>query len=252
MTSRRAIISVTCRRLFSLYEELSVRANLDLHAHLYRIPNDIREARIDETLERFDIAHVGEEKPRSLPLGVRQRLQLATACLHRPEVLILDEPTSGVDPEARDMFWGILLDLSRNEGVTIFISTHFMNEAERCDRISLMHAGKVLAIGTPQSIVSEMGSATLEDAFIAHLEQAEGNSGGMEEPVGAQQGALIGERGLDGEGVVGAMGLAASGRRIWAFAHREMLEIVRDRVRIAFALLGPLVLIMTLGYGITV
>ncbi|WP_407819698.1 AAA family ATPase, partial [Staphylococcus aureus] len=82
--------------------------------------------------------------PDDLPLGIRQRLSLAVAMIHSPDILILDEPTSGVDPVARDGFWQILADLSRNDNVTIFISTHFMNEAERCDRISLMHAGKVL------------------------------------------------------------------------------------------------------------
>ena len=88
-----------------------------------------------------------------LPLGIRQRLSLAVAVVHEPEMLILDEPTSGVDPVARDEFWELLIDLSRNQGVTIFVSTHFMNEAERCDRISLMHAGRVLATDTPAGLV---------------------------------------------------------------------------------------------------
>src|SRR5690606_12605532 len=86
--------------------------------------------------------------------------------------LILDEPTSGVDPIARDALWQILADLSRKDGVTIFISTHFMNEAERCDRISLMHAGKVLVSNTPAEIVRDRGSADLEEAFVSHLEEA--------------------------------------------------------------------------------
>lgn len=93
---------------------------------------------------------------------------------HRPEMLILDEPTSGVDPVARDMFWQLMVDLSRQDKVTIFISTHFMNEAERCDRISLMHAGKVLASGTPQELVEKRGAASLEEAFIAYLQEAAG------------------------------------------------------------------------------
>jgi len=103
--------------------------------------------RIAELLTRFDLADVADERPESLPLGIRQRLQLAVAVLHKPAMLILDEPTSGVDPIARDAFWRTLIDLSRDDGVTIFLSTHFMNEAERCDRISFMHAGKVLAVG---------------------------------------------------------------------------------------------------------
>ena len=99
-------------------------------------------ARINELLERYDLKDVADAMPESLPLGIKQRLQLAVAVLHRPPILILDEPTSGVDPVARDAFWRTLIDLSRNDGVTIFLSTHFMNEAERCDRISLMHRGQ--------------------------------------------------------------------------------------------------------------
>ena len=117
---------------------------------------------------------VADAKPESLPLGVKQRLQLAVAVIHRPAMLILDEPTSGVDPVARDQFWRTLIDLSRDDGVTIFLSTHFMNEAERCDRISLMHQGRVLAVGAPTELVKERGSATLEDAFISCLEEAAG------------------------------------------------------------------------------
>ena len=105
---------------------------------------------------------------------MKQRLQLAVAVLHEPSILILDEPTSGVDPIARDAFWRTLIDLSRDDGVTIFVTTHFMNEADRCDRISLMHAGKVLAVGAPQELVKERGSASLEDCFVGYLAEAAG------------------------------------------------------------------------------
>ena len=159
---------------FSLYGELTVRQNLELHAHLYHLPPNEIERRINELLERYDLKDVADAKPESLPLGVKQRLQLAVAVLHRPPMLILDEPTSGVDPVARDAFWRTLIDLSRNDGVTIFLSTHFMNEAERCDRISLMHRGRVLAVGAPKELVKERGSASLEDAFISYLEEAAG------------------------------------------------------------------------------
>ncbi|MDU7255276.1 MAG: ABC transporter ATP-binding protein/permease [Escherichia coli] len=134
---------------FSLYNELTVRQNLELHARLFHIPEAEIPARVAEMSERFKLNDVEDVLPESLPLGIRQRLSLAVAVIHRPEMLILDEPTSGVDPVARDMFWQLMVDLSRQDKVTIFISTHFMNEAERCDRISLMHAGKVLASGTP-------------------------------------------------------------------------------------------------------
>ncbi len=99
-------------------------------------------ARVDEMVARFGLGEVLDALPDNLPLGIRQRLSLAVAMVHKPELLILDEPTSGVDPIARDSFWQLMIDLARNDQVTIFISTHFMNEAERCDRISLMHAGQ--------------------------------------------------------------------------------------------------------------
>ena len=166
---------------FSLYEELSVRQNLVLHARLYRIAQAA--AAIDGVLRQFELAEHADSLPAALPLGVRQRLQLAAACLHRPKVLILDEPTSGVDPAARDMFWQYLLQLSRQERVTIFVSTHFMNEAERCDRISLMHRGRVLAVGTPAELVQRQQAASLEESFIRFLEQDEARESGQPESV---------------------------------------------------------------------
>ena len=170
---------------FSLYGELTVRQNLELHSHLFRLPEDRRAARVQELLERFGLLGVANNRPESLPLGQKQRLQLAVAVLHGPEVLILDEPTSGVDPVARDSFWQYLIDLSRDEGVTIFLSTHFMNEAERCDRISLMHAGEVLAVGTAKELTQRRGMDKLEDAFIAYLEDAAGKEPGAK-PIRAE------------------------------------------------------------------
>src|SRR5262249_53781509 len=155
----------------SLYSELSVRQNLVLHARLFHLPAERVGPRVDEMLDRFDLRGVADTRPDSLPLGIRQRLQLAVAVIHSPAVLILDEPTSGVDPVARDGFWELLIDLSRREGVTIFITTHFMNEAMRCDRISLMNAGKVLAQDSPAAIIRSRQAPTLEAAFIEILEQ---------------------------------------------------------------------------------
>ncbi|MGX7741592.1 ribosome-associated ATPase/putative transporter RbbA [Rhodopseudomonas parapalustris] len=224
---------------FSLYAELSVRQNLLLHAQLFELPSAQIPDRVAEMLARFDLADVADARPDGLPLGLRQRLQLAVAVIHRPEVLILDEPTSGVDPVARDSFWRMLIALSRQDGVTIFISTHFMNEAERCDRISLMHAGKVLAVGAPHELVARRGAADLEQTFIAYLEEA----------TGAQR---------DGEETSLAAPREAAGKlrrfdpaRLWAYARRETMEILRDRLRLAFAILGPLVLMLTFGFGIS-
>lgn len=167
---------------FSLYSELTVRQNLVLHARLFGVPAAEIDARVDEMARRFGLADIYDMLPDSLPLGMRQRLSLAVAMVHKPELLILDEPTSGVDPVARDSFWQLMIDLARRDRVTIFISTHFMNEAQRCDRISLMHAGRVLASDAPAALVRARGAATLEEAFIGYLvdasaQEAQGGAG---------------------------------------------------------------------------
>ena len=157
---------------FSLYTELTVRQNLELHARLFHLPPHKATARLAELVANFGLEDYLDQETSELPLGIRQRLSLAVAVVHEPEMLILDEPTSGVDPLARDYFWQLLIDLSRKHGVTIFVSTHFMNEAERCDRVSLMDSGRVLATDTPQNLIKARGVATLEDAFISYLEAA--------------------------------------------------------------------------------
>jgi ribosome-dependent ATPase len=228
---------------FSLYEELTVRANLELHAHLYQVPAGEVRGRVDEALRQFELAGAANAQPASLPLGLRQRLQLAAACLHRPELLILDEPTSGVDPAARDRFWRLLGELSRRDGVTIFVSTHFMDEAERCDRISLMHAGRVLAIGTPGEVRATRDAATLEDAFVDYLKEAEGAAAEMPPTRRRFETAPKASE--------PRRELTVSLARMWAFTRRESLELLRDHVRLAFALVGPLILMITFGYGIS-
>ena len=234
---------------FSLYSELTVRQNLELHAHLYHISGNQIAGRINELLERYDLRNVADTKPESLPLGVKQRLQLAVAVLHRPPILILDEPTSGVDPVARDAFWRTLINLSRDDGVTIFLSTHFMNEAERCDRISLMHQGRVLAVDAPRELVKERGSATLEDAFISYLEEA-AKAGEKKKAEPAPQPSAV-------AGVSAAKPVQSrSSRRfdpgrLWAYARRETMELLRDPIRMAFAFIGPVILMIAFSYGIT-
>ena len=149
---RRVCASALCPRPSRLYGELTVRQNLDLHARLFHLPAEQARVRINELVERFGLGPTVDELAEQLPMGLRQRLSLAVAVIHRPDLLILDEPTSGVDRVASDEFWELLIDLSRSQGVTIFVSTHFMNEALRCDRISLMHAGNVLACDTPPAL----------------------------------------------------------------------------------------------------
>lgn len=230
---------------FSLYGELTVRQNLRLHADLFRLPRPERGPRVEALLDRFDLRDAADAAPDNLPLGVRQRLQLAVAVLHAPEILILDEPTSGVDPVARDAFWRLLIELSRRDGVTIFVSTHFMAEAERCDRVSLMHAGRVLAEGAPEALRGQAGAATLEDAFIARLIEA-GAGGG---PAGAEAPAAPGAGPIPAPAPETSAGFSPA--RLWAFARREAMEIRRDPIRLGFALLGPIVLMLAMGFGIT-
>ena len=301
---------------FSLYEELSVRRNLDLHARLYQMGAK-GAAAVEEALQQFDLADVADTAPASLPLGIRQRLQLAAACLHHPEVLILDEPTSGVDPAARDMFWRHLLKLSREDKITIFVSTHFMNEAARCDRISFMHKGRVLAVGTPAELAARQNAPDLEEAFVQYLIEAEGGEG--EERSSRQEAAHseseqrefrqdvdgVREQGshtLSAETLtVGCVAQATHAEResddshselsddlqgkdtgssetqngvreqsshtlrdnpntqnfkyrfsmIWTFARREAKELLRDKIRLFFAVFGPLIIMASVSWGIS-
>ena len=304
---------------FSLYEELSVRRNLDLHARLYQMGAK-GAAAVEEALQQFDLADVADTAPASLPLGIRQRLQLAAACLHHPEVLILDEPTSGVDPAARDMFWRHLLKLSREDKITIFVSTHFMNEAARCDRISFMHKGRVLAVGTPAELAARQNAPDLEEAFVQYLIEAEGGEGveGVERSSSQEAAHSENEQrefGQDVDGVreqsshtlpaetpaVGCVAQAthaevASDDRhselsddlqgkdtgssetqngvhepsshilrdnpntqtfkyrfsmIWTFARREAKELLRDKIRLFFAVFGPLIIMASVSWGIS-
>ena len=300
---------------FSLYEELSVRRNLDLHARLYQMGAK-GAAAVEEALQQFDLADVTDTAPASLPLGIRQRLQLAAACLHHPEVLILDEPTSGVDPAARDMFWRHLLKLSREDKITIFVSTHFMNEAARCDRISFMHKGRVLAVGTPAELAARQNAPDLEEAFVQYLIEAEGGEGG--EGLSRQEAAhsesdqrellqntdgvrepsshtLPAETPTVGYSAQATHAEVASDDRyselsddlqkdtrssetqnsvreqsshtlrdnpntdtfkyrfsmIWTFARREAKELLRDKIRLFFAVFGPLIIMASVSWGIS-
>jgi ribosome-dependent ATPase len=267
---------------FSLYGELTVRQNLVLHARLFHVPADEINARVQEMSGRFELTQVQDALPESLPLGMRQRLSLAVAMVHKPELLILDEPTSGVDPVARDAFWRLLVELSRRDRVTIFISTHFMNEAQRCDRMSMMHAGRVLDSDTPANLVAKRGTTTLEEAFISYLVEAEGegvqSAQSAEPTIEAQSDQphphptlplkgrasrrreqysppLQGE-GQGGDGVQTIPPHPArlpyfSFLRLFSYMWREALEVRRDPVRATMALGGSLILMLVMGFGIS-
>jgi len=236
-------------QLFSLYNELTVRQNLELYARLYDIEADQIPSRVDEMLNRFNLNDVADRVPAQLPLGIKQRMSLAAAVIHHPQILILDEPTSGVDPVARDGFWELIIELSRRDKVTVFITTHFMNEAARCDRISLMHAGRSLACDTPEALIAERKAATLEDAFIGYLEDADtgaaeaAEAASVQAPEGASESPAETKRSWFSEHVFDFS-------RFYACFWREMLELRRDRIRTTLALFGAMILMVVIGYGI--
>ena len=256
--SRRRVGFMT--QAFSLYTELTVRQNMILHARLFDLPPEKGKARVDELMKEFGLEGVADTLAESLPLGIRQRMSLAVAVIHEPEMLILDEPTSGVDPVARDGFWELLIRLSRDKGVTIFLSTHFMNEAERCDRMSMMHAGKVLAMGPPAQLVKERKAKNLEAAFIGYLEdaaktkaaeEAKANPPAAKADAGAASASTPAASPPSGVAATHAPHGRFSLGRVWAFARREAVELMHDRVRLAFAVLGPVLLMTVFGYGIS-
>jgi ribosome-dependent ATPase len=234
---------------FSLYGELTVRQNLVLDARLYHIPAAKAKARIKMLVEKFGLGPHMDALADDLPMGLKQRLSLAVAVLHDPQILILDEPTSGVDPVARDSFWELLIDLSRNQGVTIFVTTHFMSEGMRCDRISLMHAGRVLACDEPQKLIDGRKASGLEEAFIGYMEDAIAENKKeskatkpAEEPVQTPskgfshaQGKTLGSRAV----------------RVRAYARNETVQILRDPIRLLFAFAGSALLMLAFGFGIT-
>lgn len=232
---------------FSLYTELTVKQNLVLHARLFKVPEAQIPARVEAMIQRFDLGDAIDALPDNLPMGVRQRLSLAVAVVHGPELLILDEPTSGVDPVARDLFWQLMIDLARKDGVTIFISTHFMNEAERCDRISFMHAGKVLVSGTPAELVRQRGTQTLEDAFIAYLEDAVRETETGKSPSPAPEPETPAQ--TTNPEPTRTNGFSFS--RAFSYTLLETLQLQRDPVRRTLALLGTAILMFIMGYGIS-
>lgn len=234
---------------FSLYSELTVLQNLQLHARLFHLGEDQIPLRMEELSNRMGLKDVLDQQTEKLPLGIRQRLSLAVSVIHYPELLILDEPTSGVDPIARDKFWQLLVDLSRDKGVTIFISTHFMNEADRCDRLSLMHEGKVLATDTPDNLIRSQGSKNLQDAFISYLEQADDNTlSSSNNNFNTDQNIIDNSFNTANQNNTNKLFNLNS---LWAFTRRESIELLRDPIRMFFALIGPIIMMIVLGYGIS-
>jgi ribosome-dependent ATPase len=230
---------------FSLYGELTVRQNLHLHARLFHLSAAETVSRSDRLIHDMGLDDFADADASSLPLGVRQRLSLAVAIVHEPELLILDEPTSGVDPQARDEFWSLLVNLARNCHVTVFVSTHFMSEAMRCDRISLMHAGRVLVCDTPANVIASRNGADLEEAFIAYIEEAVRPDAGATHPAHPP----APQRDTQEQAAKRARFMPL--QRMLAYAQCETLSLLRDPVRLAFAFVGSFVMMLLFGFGMS-
>lgn len=221
-----------------LYPELTVRQNLALRAKLHGLPGAAVAERIEDIGTRLQLGEVMDRLPDTLSPGLQKRVSLAAALIHAPDVLILDEPTSGVDPIARKDTWDILIELARRDGVAILISTHDMSEADRCDRLALMHAGRILACDTPQAIRESRQADTLEEAFIGHVTDAIGppvETRAKEPPAFPSKSRA---------------GSFFSPRRMLGYGLREMLELRRDPIRAILGLIGGILFMLVAGYGI--
>jgi len=159
----------------ALYQDLTVRENLELFGELYGLPRERIDARMDELLALVDLTKRRDSVVHTLSGGMRHRTSLVAALLHDPELLVLDEPTVGVDPELRATFWGYFGDLA-GRGVTVLITTHYMDEARNCGRIGLLRAGKLIAQGTPENVMAEAGTDDLEMAFLRLAGRRQGAS----------------------------------------------------------------------------
>ncbi|MCE5269994.1 ABC transporter ATP-binding protein [bacterium] len=152
---------------FSLYEDLTVAENLEFFGGVYGLDNSRLRQRRDEILGRLHLSDMRDRRTAQLPLGWKQRLALASAVIHEPGIVFLDEPTGGVDPISRRNFWAMIHEMAAG-GVTVFVTTHYMDEAEYCDRISIMDSGRIIALGSPAELKQQYGKESVDEVFL-HL-----------------------------------------------------------------------------------
>jgi ABC-2 type transport system ATP-binding protein len=150
---------------FSLYEDLTVRENINLYGGIYDLSASEIRARANRMLNRLGLEHAAGELVGSIPLGWKQKLAFSVALLHEPHIVFLDEPTSGVDPITRRQFWELIYNAAQS-GTTVLVTTHYMDEAEYCDRISIMVAGRIAAMGTPADLKDESGVESIDELFV--------------------------------------------------------------------------------------
>jgi ABC-2 type transport system ATP-binding protein len=159
---------------FSLYDDLSVRENIDLYGGIYGLTDDEIRDRMRAMLARLGLEHAAGDLVRDLPLGWKQKLAFSVALLHEPQIVFLDEPTSGVDPITRRQFWELIYEAAHG-GTTVLVTTHYMDEAEYCDRISIMVAGRIEAMGTPAELKQQFGADSIDEVFVRLARPANGS-----------------------------------------------------------------------------
>jgi ABC-2 type transport system ATP-binding protein len=157
-------IGYMCQK-FSLYEDLTVKENISLYGGIYDMKSNLIRERTDELLDKLNFREYENRLIADLPLGLRQKLAFSVAILHEPRIVFLDEPTGGVDPITRRQFWEMIYDTAER-GITVFVTTHYMDEAEYCDRISIMSEGRIVALDTPEQLKKQYNAATVEEVFI--------------------------------------------------------------------------------------
>jgi len=160
---------------FSLYDDLTVRENIDLYGGIYGLTDDEIRDRTRAMLARLGLEHASHDFVRDLPLGWKQKLAFSVALLHEPQIVFLDEPTSGVDPITRRQFWELIYEAAHG-GTTVLVTTHYMDEAEYCDRISIMVAGRIDAMGTPAELKQRFGVKSIDEVFVRLARPANGNA----------------------------------------------------------------------------
>jgi len=155
---------------FSLYDDLAIAENIEFYGGIYGLPRKLIKERKEALIAQVGLEEFAAKLTRELPLGFKQRLALGCALLHDPPIVFLDEPTSGVDPEARRGFWDLIYQ-TVNLGKTVFVTTHFMDEAEYCHRVSIMREGKLIALDTPGNLKQEYGKGSMQDVFISLVKE---------------------------------------------------------------------------------
>jgi ABC-2 type transport system ATP-binding protein len=150
---------------FSLYEDLTVNENIRLFAGIYGIPAHVRRKKTEELLEKLELTSARKKLVRDIPLGWKQKLAFSLAIIHDPSIVFLDEPSGGVDPVTRRRFWDLIYEAA-HDGITVFVTTHYMDEAEYCDRVAIMSAGKIVALNTPEALKKEWDATSMDGVFL--------------------------------------------------------------------------------------